>query len=418
MRFHREPIPVHEAQEKILAYACGGAATETVSLLESEGRRLAEDIIATSPVPHFNKSPYDGFAVRSADTIGAAIQRPAFLQVVGTIACGDAPNLQVEAGQAARIMTGAALPEGADCVIMFEMTTENEAKAEKTVGVKKEMKPWENVILLGEETKEGERVIPAGKRIGPGEMAILATFGYARVPVYRQPRVGILSTGSELLAPEEPLRYGKIRNSNSYMLASQVRQAGGQPVIYASLEDDPDLAVERIQSILSEVDVLLTTGGVSVGDFDIMVDVFNRLEVDLLFNKILMRPGSVTSAARYNNRMIFGLSGNPGACFVGFELFARPFLQALQGKTSVGLPEMEAAMGVDMKKPSSFARYVRGVWKAENGKLTAYPVGLDKSAVVTNITDANCLIRVPAGGRGIAMGDAVTVLRLPYGADE
>ncbi|GEN33992.1 molybdopterin molybdotransferase MoeA [Aneurinibacillus danicus] len=417
MRFHRDPISVAEAQRRILAFA-GKNKVEHVPLTESEGRRLAEPIRATNDVPHFPKSPYDGFAVRAEDTAGASLEKPVELEVVGAIACGDAPDFTVGKGQAARIMTGAAIPEGADCVIMFEMTTENEARVEKVVGVKKEMKAGENVIEVGEEKKSGDLLVEAGKRIGPGEMAILATFGYAEVPVYQLPRIGILATGSELLMPEEPLRYGKIRNSNSYMTASQVRQAGGIPVLYGNLQDDPDEAVERVLTILEETDMLITSGGVSVGDFDIMVEVFKRLDVDLLFNKIAMRPGSVTSAARYNDAFIFGLSGNPGACFVGFELFVRPLLQAMQGKPETGLKEMEAVLGVDMKKPSSFPRYVRSSWKIEDGKAVVYPVGQDKSGVVTNITDANCLMCIPPGGSGVAKGDTVTVLMLPYNVGE
>lgn len=417
MRFHRDPITVAEAQQRILAHITPGDI-EKIPLFESEGRRLAEAIIATSDVPHFSKSPYDGFAVRSADTIGASIHNPIELEVIGAIACGDAPNFCVETGQAARIMTGAAIPQGADCVIMFEMTSENEARVDRIVGIKREMKPGENIIFQGEETKAGTRLIEAGTRIGPGEMAILATFGYAHVPVYRLPRVGILATGSELLRPEDELTYGKIRNSNSYMTASQVRQAGGIPILYGNLEDDPDLAVAKVQQILSETDFLITSGGVSVGDFDVMVDVFTRLNADLLFNKIKMRPGSVTSAARVGEQFIFGLSGNPGACFVGFELFVRPALQALQGKPQALPKEMQAKLGIDMKKPSPFTRYVRSFWTIEQGEIVVRPVGMDKSGVVTNITDANCLMCIPAGGVGAAAGDLVTILPLPYRVGE
>ncbi|MFT9850163.1 molybdopterin molybdotransferase MoeA [Aneurinibacillus sp. REN35] len=417
MRFHRDPIQVKEAQERILAFAAP-SEKENVPLLECEGRRLAEAIRATHAVPHFPKSPYDGFAVRAEDTVGSSVEMPVELEVVGTIACGDEPTFAVGKGQAARIMTGAAIPEGADCVIMFEMTTENETRVEQYVGIKKEMQAGENIIQFGEEKKEGDLLLEAGKRIGPGEMAILASFGYAEVPVYHLPRIGILATGSELLLPEEPLRYGKIRNSNSYMTASQVRQAGGIPVLYGNLEDDPDQAVERVLTILEETDMLITSGGVSVGDFDIMVEVFNRLSVDLLFNKIAMRPGSVTSAARYKDQFIFGLSGNPGACFVGFELFVRPLLAAMQGKQDVSLPEATAILGVDMKKPSPFTRFVRSSWRIEEGRVVVYPVGRDKSGVLTNITDANCLMQIQPGGSGAAKGDTVTILMLPYNAGQ
>jgi molybdopterin molybdotransferase len=413
VRFHRDLIEVTDAQRRILSNV-EKSIVEYIPLLESEGRRLAEPIRASNDVPHFAKSLYDGFAVCAEDTRGASIQNQIELVVVGTIACGDEPDFTISKGQAARIMTGAAIPQGADCVVMFEMTTENEAKVQRLVGIKKEMQFGENIVPIGDETKTGDMLIEAGKRIGPGEMAILATFGYVRVPVYRFPRVGILATGSELLLPEEPLRYGKIRNSNSYMIASQVRQAGGFPILYGCVEDNPDKTVERVLSILEECDILITTGGVSVGDFDIMVEVFQKLDVNLLFNKIAMRPGSVTSAARYNGQFIFGLSGNPGACFVGVELFVRPLLQAMQGTACVTLPEMKARLGINMNTPSSFTRYIRSSWRQENEQIVVYPVGIDKSGVVTNITNANCLLCIPPGGKDLSVGELVTILLLPY----
>jgi molybdopterin molybdotransferase len=411
MRFRREPIKVKEAQARMAPHVQLGP-TERVPLLDSVGRRLAEDIEATHPVPHFRRSGMDGFAVRSEDTKNATRDNPALLRVIEHIPCGAVPKREVQAGTCSRIMTGAAVPDGADAVIMLEMTDTVERDGVVYTAVKKEMQPGENTAQVASDLAEGTLLMERGRKVNAGEAALLATFGYNEVNVYRRPTAAIFATGSELLPVNEPLQPGKIRNSNSYMLAAQVQSAGGVPRILEMVPDDVELAMEKIVGAFDKVDVVITTGGVSVGDYDILVDIFQKWDGELLFNKVAMRPGSPTSVGIRNGQFLFGLSGNPGACFVGFELFVRPVLWGLQGKKQRYLPERQARLAGDYTKRSGFQRFVRGTCFTEGGQLFAQPVGVDKSGIVSSIKDANCLIVVPPGGKGLSDGEIVTVVLL------
>ena len=252
-------------------------------------------------------------------------------------------------------------------------------------------------------------MLKQGTQIGPGEAAILATFGYANVSVYRQPRVAIFSTGSELLNVAEPLQPGRIRNSNSYMLAAQVEAAGGSAVIMQALSDDVAEVEAALQETFPKVDLVLTSGGVSVGDYDVLVDVFERFEGKLLFNKVAMRPGTPTSAALWNNRLLLALSGNPGASFVGFELFAKSLIKAMAGCQLPFSKAIPAQLDVDYDKDSAYPRYVRGTTHVDNGCLKVKPSGIDKSSIMVSIKDADCLIYLPAGGKGFVRDERVII---------
>lgn len=411
MRFDREVIPVEEAQKRITPHI-RPVEIEEVPLLDSIGRRLAEEIVATSPVPHFRRSGMDGFAVRAADTKGASPQTPVKLEVVEEIPCGAVPKKNIRKGMCARIMTGAAVPDGADAVIMLEQTDTVFENGRTCAIVKKEMEEGDNVTPVALEVTEGTPLLRSGRKIDAGEAAILATFGYHRVSVYRRPTIAIFATGSELLASDEPLQPGKIRNSNSYMLAAQVRKAGGVPVMMETIPDDVKLAEKMIMHAFEQADHIITTGGVSVGDYDILVDIFEKWDGELLFNKIAMRPGSPTSVGIRNGQFLFGLSGNPGASFVGFELFVRPVLLGMQGKGKPYLREHKARLVGRYDKPTSFQRFVRGTCYTEEGQWFAKPVGIDQSSIVTSIKDADCLIVIPPGKRGVPDGALVTIIKL------
>ena len=211
---------------------------------------------------------------------------------------------------------------------MLEMTDSAEEQT-KNVHIKKQMKPGDNITPIGQEMIEGAVAVHKGSRIHAGVSAMLATFGMHKVPVYRRPKVAIFATGSELLNVDDPLEQGKIRNSNSYMIAGQVTEAGGQPFIMPIFGDDPNLIKPAVLEALEQYDMVITTGGVSVGDYDIMVDFFRNWGGRLLFNKIAMRPGSPTSVGVLNGKLLFALSGNPSAGFVGFELFVRPVIRGM-----------------------------------------------------------------------------------------
>ncbi|MNP17678.1 Molybdopterin molybdenumtransferase [compost metagenome] len=218
-----------------------------------------------------------------------------------------------------------------------------------------------------------------------------------------------------MLSVEEPLQDGKIRNSNTFMLANQIREASGEPYILHAIEDDLELARSKVAEAFDRYDIVVTTGGVSVGDFDIMADLVTDEDVQMLFNKVQMRPGSVTTAAVKENKLLFALSGNPGACFVGFELFVRPAIQKMLGSSQLFLPEFSALLGKDYNKVNSFTRFVRGRLDYADGRVIAYPAELDESSVMITIKDSDVLIVIPPTTTGVHAGEIVMVLKLPRG---
>lgn len=407
----RKPISIKEAITRVIG--CSKPNTITyVSLYEAGGNFLAEDLIADHPVPPFDRSPYDGFAVRSIDTNDATTVSPSVLQVIGTNGAGQVYSGTVGENETVRIMTGAKIPTGADAVIMLEAVKEVQFNGEEFIHVRRYIPENKNISFTGEDIQQGAVLVEAGHYITPGVIALLAAFGYDKVPVRRRLKVGILVTGSELLDVGEPLEPGKIRNSNGYMIHAQILRAGGEAVYLGELRDDFKDSLERVSSHLNEVDVLITTGGVSVGDFDYIPPILEELRANVLFNKIGMRPGSVTTVAEKDGKLIFALSGNPSACFVGFELLARPFIRAVSGARYPYLEHSVAVLGADFPKHNPFDRFVRGKALLENGQLKVTPLGLDKSSVISSLAEANALIVFPAGTKGYKQGDQVLTILL------
>ncbi|QYR24293.1 molybdopterin molybdotransferase MoeA [Paenibacillus sp. sptzw28] len=395
---------------------------ESVPLWQAAGRRLSEPLTATSDWPPFARSGLDGYAVRSADTTQATPDSPSSLRVVGTVAAGGVTPAIVEPGTAVRIMTGGAVPEGADAVVMLEQTADADEIGRSVVRVKRAAATGQNIARPGEEFRRGGVLAEPGTLIRPGHIALLGTFGYAEVPVFARPRVAVLATGAELLPVASPLEPGRIRDSNSAMVASMVEQSGGTPVLVGRLPDDPNAVVGALAAALEQADMVVTTGGVSVGDFDVMADIIRGIRSDgltggpdrLLFNKVAMRPGSPTSAAVMNGKLLFALSGNPGACFVGFELFVRPAILMLQGVTmEQSLPrEVTAKLAADFDKGSPHERFVRTRLYVREGVLYADPLAFNKSSMMASIPEADGLLRIPAGPEGAARGSLVHVIQL------
>ncbi|RLL41153.1 molybdopterin molybdenumtransferase MoeA [Oceanobacillus piezotolerans] len=407
----RKPIKVNEAISRVFEFSIAGEV-EHVPIEQSYGRFLGEDLIADHPVPPFDRSPYDGFAVRSVDTVGGSRTNPIYLQVVGEIGAGSVFSNTVQENEAVRIMTGAQIPEGCDAVVMLEVVKEVWMDNKPHIELKREVRENDNISFAGEDTKKGAILTKKGTYINPGVAAVLATFGYKQVPVSRKPKVGIIATGSELLELDEALQPGKIRNSNAYMIYSQVMRAGGEPIYYGQFSDDLDTCFQQVQEAFRKVDILITTGGVSVGDYDFLPAIYERLSANVLFNKIAMRPGSVTTVAEKNGKLLFGLSGNPSACYVGFELFTRPIIRTYLHAFHPFLKKEKAILGSDFKKANPFDRFVRGHLSFQEGKLVATPVGLDKSNVVSSLAEANILILLPGGTRGYEQGMEVAVILL------
>lgn len=407
MSLMRKPIPVKEAVQLVVDNA-SSLGVEKIPLGKALGRVLGEPIIAKHDVPPFDRSPYDGFAIRAEDSAGASGENRRQFQVIEEIGAGYVASRGLEKGEAIRIMTGAPIPEHANAVVMLEQTMEEG----QTFTLRKPFEAGENISVQGEDAKTGELLIEAGEVIHPGTIALLATFGYAEVTVAKVPVVGILSTGTELLEVDEPLIPGKIRNSNGPMIAAQLERMGIACRSYGMLGDDLEACFGAVKKALEETDVLITTGGVSVGDYDYLPAIYEQLGAEVLFNKVAMRPGSVTTVARLGEKLLVGLSGNPSACFTGFELFTRPALLKMMGATKLYMPRMQATLGDDFSKPNPFTRFIRAVWEMTDEGMIATPAGFNKSSAVSSIARGNCIIVLPSGTRGYTKGAAVDVLLL------
>ncbi|MCH1625866.1 molybdopterin molybdotransferase MoeA [Ferdinandcohnia quinoae] len=407
----RTPIPVPEAVSKVLAFANKGEK-ETISLDDSFGRFLAEDLRADHDVPPFDRSPYDGYAIRASDSEIASQNHPIEFEVIEEIGAGFVATKKVESFQAIRIMTGAQMPTECDAVVMIELTTEYEREGKKYMSIKRPFRSGDNISFQGEDTTKGSVLVGKGVFINPGVKALLATFGYDQVDVAKKPVVGIYATGTELLDVHEELVPGKIRNSNAYMINAQIERAGALPKYFGKLTDDFDVCYEAIKNALDQVDIMITTGGVSVGDYDYLPAIYEKLGAEVLFDKVAMRPGSVTTVAQLNGKLLFGLSGNPSACYVGFELFVKPIVRTMLFSSKPHLMKMKAVLDADFPKPNPFTRFVRSKISFDEGKVRVKPSGLDKSNVVSSLVDANGLMVLPGGTRGFEKGMDVDVLFL------
>ncbi|MBA8917758.1 molybdopterin molybdotransferase [Bacillus aerius] len=406
----RQPIPVEEAVKKVYQFQKHGQV-EWVPLKNSLGRWIAEDILADHDVPAFDRSPYDGFALRAEDTKDASSEHPVEFEIIDHIGAGIVSAKTIGPFQAIRIMTGAKIPKGANVVIMLELTKTFEKDGKLMMSLKRPLKKGDNISRQGEETLKGKVMIKKGSKVTPGVTAILATFGYAVVPVVKKPVIGIISTGTELLQVSDAMVDGKIRNSNLSMVYAQVLEAGGEPLDLGGVSDDFDQSYEAVKAALSKVDMLITTGGVSVGDFDFLPAIYEKLGADVLFNKVAMRPGSVTTVtALPNGQLLYGLSGNPAACFVGFELFVKPIIYKWCLKENPFPVFAEAKLTHDFPKANPFTRFVRASLDFAGSQLSVTPTGLDKSSAVTSIAHADCFIVLPGGTRGFSAGDQVSVL--------
>ncbi|QJD83757.1 molybdopterin molybdotransferase MoeA [Cohnella herbarum] len=410
-RFHRKAIKPEEARELLMNHI-RTLPMEWIPLDESWGRRLGENVYAPHPFPPFRRSGMDGYAVRTEDLLQATPDNPARLTVLESLPGGVVPRYPLGSGQATRIMTGGMVPDGADAVVMLEMTADDERDGMPTVLIGKNARAGLNIAEIGCEIEQGELLLSEGQPIGPGETALLAACGYTQVPVFRRPRVAIFSTGSELLEVDEPLSPAKIRNSNASMLSALVKQFGGAPILLGKVPDDVKAARELVNHGLRDCDLLLTSGGVSVGDYDVMVEVLADPEAELLYNKIAMRPGSPTTAALYNDKPIVALSGNPGACFVGFHLFVAPSLKAMQGEPQPVTPSFKAFLGADFPKVNAYRRYIRARTEIREGTIWVIPNGDDKSSLMSTIVGADCLIEIPPLKAALEQGHLVTAWKL------
>lgn len=401
----RNPIPVGESIGRVVSQNIY-MDEATVSLDASLNHILAEDIVATYEIPRFNKSPYDGFAIRSKDTTNASGARRLTFNVIDHIGAGTVSDKTVGAFEAVRIMTGAAMPEGADAVVMLEQTIEQG----QSFTLRKAFKPNENVSLKGEETQIGDVILQKGQQINPGAIAVLATYGYAQVPVFKKPSVAVIATGSELLDVSDDLEPGKIRNSNGPMITALANKLDLQVKRYQIQQDDLESSIQVVTEAMQQHDIVITTGGVSVGDFDYLPQIYEALNAEVLFNKIAMRPGSVTTVAVAEGKYLFGLSGNPSACFTGFELYVKPAVQHMMYANALYPQVVQATLMEDFTKANPFTRFIRATVTFNGKEMTAVPSGFNKSGAVVAIAHSNAMIMLPGGTRGYKKGYTVNVI--------
>lgn len=351
---------------------------------------LAEALHATENIPPFDNSAMDGFAVRAADVEGATEEKPAVLSVVETVAAGYAPTKQVAAGQAARIMTGAMMPEGADAVVMQEVTQQDADEVKVFESIDK----TGNVRFTGESVAEGQQVMEKGKHLRPPEISMLASLNCAEATVHRKPTVAIVSTGDELTPLGERLEPGKIRDSNRYGLYAQVEEAGGIPIDMGIAPDD-EAETERIfRAALAKADALITSGGVSVGEHDVVKTVLAKLG-KINFWRVAMKPGKPQAYGIADGKPIFGLPGNPVSSLVVFELFVRPALLKMAGHTNLFRPTFKAVLAESVTNRDGRVNYMRAILKVSDGEITAQTTGPQGSGILHSLVLANGLITIP-----------------------
>lgn len=411
MLTQRNAISIGEAVQRVMSNIEKGIS-EKVPLIEASGRYLAEDIVANQDVPAFDRSLYDGYAIRSEDTVNATAATPVELEVIGHIGAGTVFHNELKPFQAVRIMTGAEMPEGCNAVVMLEYVQELTKSDKNCISVDRYIRENEHVFKKGQEIPEGTYLVESGTRITPGIIGLLATFGYSELLVGKKPVVGVLATGSELLEIDEPLVPGKIRNSNSYMLMSQIERVGAWPKYLGKLEDNLEKSFEVIQHELQDVDILITTGGVSVGDYDYLPEIYDRLGATVLFNKIAMRPGSVTTVAKLGNQFLFGLSGNPSASFIGFELFVRPVIRTMLENKKPYLTSQKAILTDCYPVPNAFAQLIRTKIENRDSNIYVTSNGLNMSSSITSLVGADALVVLPPTETGYEKGEIVDILLL------
>lgn len=383
-------ISVHDALMTILETVTP-LAGERVSLLQAAGRVLAEDICSERDVPPFANSAMDGYAVRWEDVQSASPNQPVALAVLEVIHAGAVPTQTVVAGTASKIMTGAVIPPGADAVIRVEDTEEHDSR----VWLKSGGRLGNNVRACGEDIRRGQVVLEKGRILRPADMGLLASVGRSLVLVRQCPRVAILSTGNELAEVDGVLRPGQIVNSNAYTLAAAVREAGGQPVPLAIARD----SLDEIRAALSEAvrhDMVLSTGGVSVGDFDFVKAAMDELGIQRLFWQVAQRPGKPLTFGLLRERPYFGLPGNPVSALVCFYLYVRPALRRMMGYEKPFLPVVAATMGADIAKAKGLTEFVRCRITQNDGRYEAHSTGSQSSGVLSSLSLGEGLIIGPA----------------------
>lgn len=372
------------------------AGLEDVDLLEAAGRVLAEGIPADRDYPPTNRSVRDGFAVRVADV-------PGELQIVGEIRAGQSADVDLKPGEAIEIMTGAPVPTGADAVLMVEHATVHGPR----MTTDRALSAWENISPKGSEMQRGQTILQPGMRLGFAEVALLATVGKRRVPVHLKPRVAIIATGDELTGIDQMPLPHQVRNSNAFSLAAQVQRAGGRPIILGVAKDEYESTFDLIQRGLA-ADLLLLSGGVSAGRYDIVEKVLADLGAEFFFDRVRIQPGQPLVFGAVRDKFFFGLPGNPVSTMVTFELFGRAAVEILGGESDPLLPLTWSRLSQDFRQKTGLTRFLPARLNSDGSRVT--PLSWQGSGDIAGLTRANAFLVTEAGRESWAEGDLIRVL--------
>lgn len=381
----------------------------SVSLSDAAGRVLAEDVSADIDLPGFTRSTMDGYAVSAASTFGASAGSPAFLMVKGKISMGEVPGFSVQPGEAAAISTGGMLPEGTDSVVMIEYT---DAVDETAIEVYKSVAPGQNVILKGEDFEKDATVLKDGTLLKPPECGLLAAFGIGSVPVYKKPVVGIISTGDEVVPVESLPGPGQIRNINTTTIASMIEACGGEPVDFGIVSDDFNRLDSLCREALEKSDMLIVSGGSSVGSRDFTIDVLEGLPAsEILVHGISISPGKPTILASADGKPVWGLPGHVVSAMVVFEIVVKPFLLKAAGRKRFNENRFLLDATLTRNIPSAQGReeFIRVRLEEEDGKMKATPIP-GKSGMINTMVFADGLVRIPLNTEGLDRGASVRVM--------
>src|SRR3972149_2086073 len=416
-----------EAALEIILNEIKPLGMERINILSALGRILCEDITAPIDNPPWDNSAMDGYAVKTADTKRASKEKPVLLKVIEDLPAGYTAKKTIKTGEAIRIMTGAPIPKGADAVVMVEDTEKTGGRGlppqalsggqGSGVRIFREAKTGDNIRKAGEDFKKGDIVLKKGMNIRPAETGMLAAVGKPNVYVYQKPNVAVLSTGDELVEIEEIPKTGKIINSNSYTLAAQIKECGAIPIQLCIARDTKKDLKEKLYYGLS-ADCIVSSGGVSVGDFDFVKDVLKELGSDprlkhagtgMRFWKVAMKPGKPLAFGVIGGKPAFGLPGNPISSMVAFEQFVRPTLMKMAGKTALFRQTFKAALTRDIKIKPGRVNFIRAELKPSESGFTVTPLDGQGSGMILTMVRANCFVIVPQDSTGFKEGDIVRV---------
>lgn len=381
-----------------------------LKISDSLGYVTSRKVFAIHDLPPFDNSAVDGYAVKSEDVKGASRENPVVLRLVGRVAAGDYANFEIKEGEAAKVMTGAMIPKGADAVCMVEFTEENNGQ----VIIYEKVRKYENIRFRGEEIKEGELALNEHTLITPSVVGLLAKLGYNEVIVYRKPKVALIITGKELISPGKSLEEGKIWDSNSFSLEASLKMDGFECANLGLTGDDKELFESLVKKAAKDFDVILISGGTSEGEEDYVREVLNKLGVKKLFWKVAIKPGKPIFLGKQNRALFFALPGNPASAMVCYYKFVRPALLKMSGRNNIFLPKRKGRLIEEIKRKPGRLEFIRAFATYKDGEYLVRSSGFQESHALKSFADANCFIVVDKSKEICKENEIVEIELLPW----